>query len=119
MSHTAAPWLKREMYAGTRRYRIEIYARFDAGRGEHPICQIPGGFTNQDEDAALILAAPDLLGACRMAVSRCVHCKGAGFIDVKEFDGASGRMEETGRTERCPACGPIVAAIAKAEGSQS
>jgi hypothetical protein len=63
MAHTPAPWLIRDRTVGhpPRRIAIEINAPIGIGTMEHPICRIPSGFTNQDDDARLIAAAPELL----------------------------------------------------------
>jgi hypothetical protein len=67
MGHTPAPWVIRDHTVGhpPRRAWIEIISPVDVGRMEHPICRIPSGFTNQEEDARLIAAAPFLLDKLR------------------------------------------------------
>lgn len=65
MSHTPGPWQVREHMIGHKKTRqwIEVNAPLGVGRSEHPVCRIPAGFTNQEDDARLIAAAPDLLNA--------------------------------------------------------
>lgn len=62
MNHTPGPWIIRDHTVGypPRRAWIEVNAPIGEGRGEHPICRIPAGFTNQEADARLIASAPDL-----------------------------------------------------------
>ena len=66
MSHTPGPWIARDRTVGhpPRRVAIEINAPIGVGRMEHPICRVPSGSTNQDDDARLIAAAPELFEAC-------------------------------------------------------
>jgi hypothetical protein len=69
--HTPGPWVIRDHTVGhpPRRAWIEINAPLGSGRGEHPICRIPAGFTNQDADARLIAAAPELVEAAQELVT--------------------------------------------------
>lgn len=68
--HTPSPWVVRDFTVGVekRLARIEIHGPTTSGRGFHPVCTIPSGFTNQRGDATLISASPDLLAACREAL---------------------------------------------------
>ena len=56
--HTPEPWKRVNRFAGQRIYQIEIVGPTDCGRGHHPICVLPTGFTNQEADAELLLSAP-------------------------------------------------------------
>ena len=61
-SHTPSPWIVRDFTVGVERRltRLEIHGPTTSGRGFHPVCAIPSGFTHQRGDANLIAAAPEL-----------------------------------------------------------
>jgi hypothetical protein len=71
--HTPSPWTIHDFTAGVerRRTRIEIHGPTTSGRGFHPVCTIPSGFTNQMEDAALIAAAPEMAAMLRRVLETC------------------------------------------------
>ena len=64
----------------------------------------------------LVAANDALLAACKGMLPLC-RCDG-GEVAVREYDAASGVMEETGRYDPCPHCGAGRAAIRLATGTE-
>jgi hypothetical protein len=93
------------------------------GAGKCPICSGYGTVSEElrslrlkvnADNARLRQLNAELLAACEDFAKRCV-CGGDGEIPVREYDAASGRMEESGMCDPCPRCKAVRAAIAHAK----